>query len=66
MIRLDPSWFCFNENIEGKIIVRFYVQINFFIILIKINGGDFDKCGGDIDRVILQWGDLTCIPQQYW
>jgi hypothetical protein len=42
MIRLDPSWFFFNENIEGKIIVRFYVQINFFIILIKINGDDFD------------------------
>jgi hypothetical protein len=28
-------------------VARFYVQINFFIIL--INGGDFDKCGGDID-----------------
>ena len=28
-------------------ISRFYNQINFFIIL--INGGDFDKCGGNID-----------------
>ena len=30
-------------------ITQFYNQINFFITL--INGGDFDKCGGDIDGV---------------
>jgi hypothetical protein len=37
------------KNIRGKnyCTSRFYNQINFFITL--INGGDFDKCGGDID-----------------
>jgi hypothetical protein len=32
-------------------ITQLYNQINFFI-----DGGDFDKCGDDIDG-----GDLTCI-----
>ena len=50
-------------NIEGKIIVHNSILCsNKFLRYILINGGDFDKCGGDIDGAILQWGDLTFIP----